>query len=124
MGLKLRSINNTSVYENHELKGFKNIKRLGGISNNRSNDNITILQFKHNITVLLTIIQCTNTTSVISKLKIFSTFSFLVILLSVLSGNLIVSGVNSSKKSCFKFKRQSFPYVILICTQNHSEYLI
>ena len=37
-GLDFWSVNHTSIYENSELKVFKNIKFLGEISNNWSND--------------------------------------------------------------------------------------
>ena len=37
-GLEFWSVNHTSIYENSELKVFKNIKFLGEISNNWSND--------------------------------------------------------------------------------------
>ena len=46
---------------------------------------------------MLTILQCINTTLVISKWGTFSRFSFLVILLLVLSSNFIVVGVESSR---------------------------
>ena len=37
-GLQFWSVNPTSIYENSELKTFKNIKLLGEISNNWPND--------------------------------------------------------------------------------------
>ena len=37
IGLEFWSVNHTSMYENSELKVFKNIKFLGEISNNWSN---------------------------------------------------------------------------------------
>ena len=37
-GLEFRSINHTSIYENFKLKVFKNIKFLGQISYNWSNN--------------------------------------------------------------------------------------
>ena len=37
-GLEFWSVNHTSIYENSELKAFKNIKFLGEISNNWRND--------------------------------------------------------------------------------------
>ena len=37
IGLEFWSVNHTSMYENSELKFFKNIKFLGEISNNWSN---------------------------------------------------------------------------------------
>ena len=37
-GVEFWSVNHTSVYESSELKVFKNIKFLGEISNNWSND--------------------------------------------------------------------------------------
>ena len=37
-GLEFRSINHTSIYENFKLKVFKNIKFLGQISHNWSNN--------------------------------------------------------------------------------------
>ena len=46
---------------------------------------------------LLTILQCTNTGSVISKWGTLSPFLFLVMLLLVLASNLIVSAVKSSR---------------------------
>ena len=36
-GLEFQSVNHTSIYENSELKVFKNIKFLGEISNNSLN---------------------------------------------------------------------------------------
>ena len=33
-GLEFRSVNHTSIYENSELKVFKNVKFLGEICNN------------------------------------------------------------------------------------------
>ena len=46
---------------------------------------------------ILTILQWTNTTLVISKCGTFPPFLFLVILFSVRPSNFIVSGVKSSK---------------------------
>ena len=37
-GLEFWSVNHTSIYENSEIKFFKNIKLLGEISNNWPND--------------------------------------------------------------------------------------
>ena len=39
-GLEFWSVNHTSIYENSELKVFKNIKFLGETSNNWPNDSI------------------------------------------------------------------------------------
>ena len=47
--------------------------------------------------LLLTILQCTNTTSVIPNYGTFSPFPFLVTLHLVLPSNFIVSGVKSSR---------------------------
>ena len=37
-GLEFWSVNHTSIYENSELKGFKNKKKIGEISNNWLDD--------------------------------------------------------------------------------------
>ena len=39
-GLEFWSVNRTSIYENSELRIFKNIKLLGEISNNWPNDSL------------------------------------------------------------------------------------
>ena len=66
---------------------------------------------------MLTVLQWTNTTSVISKWCTFSTFLFLVILHLVLPNNLIVSGVKSSR---------SYPIFILnvILFENFFTYIL
>ena len=95
-GLEFWSVNHTSMYGNFKWKVFKNIKFLGGISNNQPNDVIWINMHKtltHNHCV--TILQGTNTTSVIWKWQIFSRFLSLVILPLVLPSNFIVSDVKS-----------------------------
>ena len=81
-GLEFWSVNHTSIYENSELKVFKKFKLLGEIFNNWPNDlwgtnvcKILELCCKS----FLTILQCINTTSVISKGGTFSQISFLVI---------------------------------------------
>ena len=81
-GLEFWSVNHTSIYENSELKVFKNIKFLGKNLNNPPNDLLRTNVYK--ILELccksfLTILQCINTTSVISKGGTFSQISFLVI---------------------------------------------
>ena len=69
-GLKFWFVNHTSIYENSGLKFFTNITFFGGISSNWPNDLLRTNIYK---TLgpcrwsLLTILQCINTTSVISK---------------------------------------------------------
>ena len=36
-GLEFSSVNHTSIYENSELKAFRNVKFLGEVSNNQPN---------------------------------------------------------------------------------------
>ena len=99
-GLEVWSVNRPSTYENSEWNAFKSIKFLGEISDNLPSDllgtNIyKALEFHSQLS--WTLLQCTNTTSVISKLGKFSPSLFLVILLLVLPSNFIVSGVKSLK---------------------------
>ena len=81
-GLEFWSVSHTSIYENSELNVFKNIKVLDEMSNYWSNDLIETNLCKTLeswIYSLLTILQWTNTTSLISKWGIFSPFSSLVV---------------------------------------------
>ena len=70
---------------------------FGEVSNNLPNDlfGASIYKTLEFFRLLLTILQFSNVTSVISKLGTFSPFSFLVILLLVVPSNFIVSGVKS-----------------------------
>ena len=74
-GVEFWLVNHTSIFENAELDVFKNIKLLGEISNNWSNDLLEINIYKTLESLLLTILQWTNTTLGISKLDTFSLFS-------------------------------------------------
>ena len=74
-GLEFWPVSHTSIYENSESKVFKNIKIMGEISNNWTN----VYKTLESCWYLLTILQCTNTTSVISKWGTFSPFSYLAI---------------------------------------------
>ena len=97
--LEFWSVNHNSIYENSELKVFKNINFFDEIPSNWPNDLLGTNVYKTLEScwqLLLTVLQCTNTTSVISKWGTFSPFSSLVILLLVLPSNYIVSGVKSS----------------------------
>ena len=82
-GLEFWSVNGTSIYENSKLKVFKDIIFLGEMCNNSpihlSGTNVyNTLEFCWQL--LLTKLQSTNTTSVISKLVTYSPFPFLTIL--------------------------------------------
>ena len=60
-GLEFWSANHTSIYENSELKVFKNIKLLGEISNNWPNDLFGITVYKtleFCWELLLNVLQC------------------------------------------------------------------
>ena len=99
-GLEFWSVNHISIYENCESKVFKNINFLGEIFNNWPNDLFGTNVYKtldFCWKLLLTTLQCINTTSVISKWGAFSPCSFFIILLLVLPSNFIVSGVKSSR---------------------------
>ena len=88
--LEFWSVNHTLIYENSESKVFKNIKFSGKISNNWPNNLLETNVYKTLECCwwsLLTILQCTNTTLVISKWGMLSPFLFLVILLLVLPSN-------------------------------------
>ena len=76
-GLEIWSVNHTSIYENFEWNLFKNIKFLSEITNNWPNDLSAANVFK--TLKLLTTLQWTHTTLVISKWGTFSPFSSLVI---------------------------------------------
>ena len=76
-GLEIWSVNHTSIYENSEWNVFKNIKFLSEITNNWPNDLSAANVFK--TLKLLTTLQWTHTTLVISKWGTFSPFSSLVI---------------------------------------------
>ena len=76
-GLEFLSVNHTSIYENSELKVFKNIKYFGEISSNLPNGLLGTNVYKTLESCwesLLTILPCTITTSVISKWGAFSPF--------------------------------------------------
>ena len=76
-GLYFWSVNYNSIYENAELKVFKNIKFLGETSNNRTNDLLVINIYKAVESCwysLSRILQGTNITSRISKWDIFYQF--------------------------------------------------
>ena len=76
-GLKLWSVNHTSIYENFDSKVFKNLNFLGEISDNWPNDLLETNIYK---TVefcwelLLAILRWSNTTLVISKWGTFLPF--------------------------------------------------
>ena len=77
-GLEFWSVNHILIYENSELKVFKNINILGDISNNWPNDLLGINVYntlKLCWWLLFTILQWTNITSLISKWSRFSLFS-------------------------------------------------
>ena len=77
-GLEFWSVNHILIYENSELKVFKNINILGEISNNWPNDLLGINVYNTLELcwwLLLTILQWTNITSLISKWSTFSLFS-------------------------------------------------
>ena len=78
-GLEFWLVNHTWIYENFELKGFKNIKFFGEISNNWPNDLLRTNLYKilESCWQSLSILQCVNTTSVIYKWGTFSPFSSL-----------------------------------------------
>ena len=111
-GLELWSINHNSIYENIELKAFKNINFLGEISNIWPK-HLLEANFYKNFeswwSPLLTTLQWTNTTSVISKWGTFSPFSFLGILLLMLPSNVIISGVKRSRKYLVLFLNVTLP---------------
>ena len=74
-GLEFWSVNHVSIYEYSKLNVFKNIKFLGHISNNWTNNLLgtnIYKTFESYWQLLLTILQWTNTTSVFSKWGIFS----------------------------------------------------
>ena len=74
-GLEFWSVNHVSIYEYSKLNVFKNIKFLGHISNNWTNNLLgtnIYKTFESCWQLLLTILQWTNTTSVFSKWGIFS----------------------------------------------------
>ena len=79
-GLEFWSVNHTSIYESSKLNVLKNIKTLGEISNNWSNDLLGMNACK-TLEFLLIIIayklQLANTTSVICILDTFSPIWFL-----------------------------------------------
>ena len=86
------------LFANSELKVFKNKKVSDEISNNWLNDLLGINIYKTLKPCwlsLLTILQWTNTTSVISKWGIFSVFLSSVIFLLMLPSNFNISGVKS-----------------------------
>ena len=98
--LELWSVKHTSIYGNSESKVFKDIKFLGEISDNCPNYLLGTNAYKTLESCwyfLLTILECVNTTSAISKWGTFSPFLSLVILLLVIPSNFTVSGVKSSR---------------------------
>ena len=69
-GLLFWLVNHTSIYENYEFNVFRNIKIVGKISNNWINDLIETNVYKNLESCwwsLLTMLQWSNITSVISK---------------------------------------------------------
>ena len=75
--LEFWSVNHTSIHENSESNAFKDLKFLTEISNNWANGLLgtnacKTLEFCW--WLLLILLQCTNTTAVIPKLKTFSPF--------------------------------------------------
>ena len=93
--LEYWSVNHTSIYENSELKIFKNITFGGEILNNWPNDSLGTNWYKtlESCWSLYKTLECINTTSVIYKWDTFSSFSYLLIFVS----KFIVSGVQSSR---------------------------
>ena len=97
-GLEFWSVNHSSIYKKSESKVFKNITFQGEISNKWPNDLFERTTYKILEPcwyTLLTLLQCTNTTAVISKSGIFSPFSYFIILLLDLPSNFVVSGVEN-----------------------------
>ena len=82
------------------LRFLKNVKLLGEIDSNWPNDLLGINVYKTLESCwqsFLTILQWTNTTSVIFNEAYFHYFFSLVVLFLVLPSNIIVSGVNISR---------------------------
>ena len=97
--LEFWSVNHASVYDNCKSNVLKT-KIFGEISNNWPNYLLGTNVYKTLESCwysFFTILQWTNTTSVISKWGLFSPFLSLFISLLVLPSNFIVSGVNSSR---------------------------
>ena len=85
--LEFSSVNHTSIYESSKSNVRKNIKFLGEISNNWSNDLLGANVHKtieSSWQLLWKMLICTNTTSEISNWGTFSPFSSVVILPLVL----------------------------------------
>ena len=117
-GLEFWSVNYTSIYENSDVNFFKKIKLFGELSSNCLNNLLRINACKTLGSCwwsLLTILQWTNTTSVISKLDTFSPFLSLVILLLLPPSNFIVSGAKSLIY-CLYFKCDFIFYFIYVCS--------
>ena len=94
------SVNYTWMLWNSELNVFVKIWFVGEISSKLSNGLFGTNVYKTLEScwwLLLTILQGTNTTSVISRCGTFSPFLSLVILFLVFSSNFIVSSVKSSR---------------------------
>ena len=91
--LQYRSVNHNSIYENSELKVFKDIKCLGKISINWQND-----LFRTMYTILLYLFDsnCWLCYSGLTLRQQFSPFLSLVTLLLILPSNFMVSGFKSS----------------------------
>ena len=91
-GLEFWLVNDTSIYENSELKVFKNIAFFGEIFSNRPNALLGTKVYK-------TVESCLYyKTSIISRCGTFSLFSSLVIKHLILPTNFIVSCIKSSRQ--------------------------
>ena len=94
------SVNHTSMSWNSELNYFKKVWLVGEISNKLPNGLFGTKVYKtleSCWSLLLTILQWTNTTFVISRCGTFSPFLSLVILFSLLPSNFTFSGAKSSR---------------------------
>ena len=94
------SVNHTSMSWNSELNYFKKVWLVGEISNKLPNGLFGTKVYKTLESCwssLLTILQWTNTTSVISRCGTFSPFLSLFILFSLLPSNFTFSGAKSSR---------------------------
>ena len=100
-GLEFWSVNNTSVYKNSQLKNFKIIDFFP-VKHAVILPSVLLGRNRYKILKtcwwsLLTILQWTNTTSVICKWDTFSPVLSLIILFLVLPSNFIISGFNPNK---------------------------
>ena len=99
-GLEFWSTNHTSIYDNSESNFFQSINIWGEIFNNWPNDLLRTNVYKaHKFypQLLLTTLQCINTTSVISKWGTFSPFPSFLSYFLVLPSNPVVLGFKSSR---------------------------